>query len=150
MLKVVDQNVALLAYYNSIVAVVLFIPFIMMNNELQMIIEHLSDLNFWLIMSTSGIFGLLICIVTNLQIQYTSPLTHNISGTAKACSQTVLATYIYEQHKTFSWWLSNMIVLVSSAIYTFVRQQEMKETFRQNQQPVIATETDTGKGQINI
>ncbi|OTF80721.1 EamA-like protein [Euroglyphus maynei] len=101
-------------------------------------------------MSTSGIFGLLISIVTNLQIQYTSPLTHNISGTAKACSQTVLATYIYEQHKTFSWWLSNAIVLVSSAIYTFVRQQEMKETFRQNQQPVIATETDTGKGQINI
>ena len=151
MLKVVDQNVALLAYYNSIIAVILFIPFILMHNEWQMIIAHLGDHNFWLIMITAGIFGLLISIVTNLQIQYTSPLTHNISGTAKACSQTVLATYVYEQHKTFNWWLSNMIVLASSAMYTFVRQQEMKQTFKQNQQPIDnINRSDSEKGQTNV
>ncbi|KAH7644851.1 gdp-fucose transporter 1-like [Dermatophagoides farinae] len=151
MLKVVDQNVALLSYYNSIIAVVLFIPFIMMNNEWHMIIAHLGDHHFWLIMATTGIFGLFISIVTNLQIQYTSPLTHNISGTAKACSQTILATYVYEQHKTFNWWLSNVIVLASSTMYTFVRQQEMKHTFQQHQQPPVnETRTDPEKGQTNI
>ena len=35
--------------------------------------------------------------VTGLQIKVTSPLSHNISGTAKAAGQTVLATHLYNE-----------------------------------------------------
>ena len=46
-------------------------------------------------MSLAGVAGFLINIATYLQIKYTSPLTHAISGTAKACVQTVLGVMIY-------------------------------------------------------
>jgi GDP-fucose transporter C1 len=59
-------------------------------------------------------------------MQVTSPLTHNISGTAKACVQTVLATYWFNETKSLLWWFSNWVVLGGSAAYTRVRQQEME------------------------
>ena len=46
-------------------------------------------------MSLAGVAGFLINTATYLQIKYTSPLTHAISGTAKACVQTVLGIMIY-------------------------------------------------------
>jgi solute carrier family 35 (GDP-fucose transporter), member C1 len=42
---------------------------------------------FWSAMTVAGFFGFAIGIVTVLQIKATSPLTHNISGTAKAAVQ---------------------------------------------------------------
>lgn len=61
--------------------------------------------------------------------QVTSPLTHNISGTAKACAQTVIATYWYQETKPWLWWLSNWIVLSGSAAYTSVKQREIQRNF---------------------
>ena len=62
----------------------------------------------------------------------TSPLTHNISGTAKAAAQTVLATHVNAEIKSFWWWVSNAVVLIGSALYARVRQLEMKsETKRE-------------------
>ena len=62
----------------------------------------------------------------------TSPLTHNISGTAKAAAQTVLATQVNAEIKTFWWWVSNAVVLLGSAAYARVRQLEMaKDTHRE-------------------
>lgn len=52
-------------------------------------------------------------------------MTHNISGTAKAAAQTVLATQINAEFKTFWWWVSNGVVLLGSAAYARVRQMEM-------------------------
>jgi len=61
--------------------------------------------------------------------QATSPLTHNISGTAKACVQTVIAVRVYEEIKSWTWWASNWIVLLGSAAYTKVQQMEMEAEF---------------------
>lgn len=61
--------------------------------------------------------------------QVTSPLTHNISGTAKACFQTVIATQWYGEIKSGLWWLSNLTVLAGSMFYTYVKQQEMKKEY---------------------
>ncbi len=55
----------------------------------------------------------------------TSPLTHNISGTAKAAAQTVIATQVNAEVKTPMWWLSNVLVLLGSAAYARVKQLEM-------------------------
>lgn len=61
-----------------------------------------------------------------MHFQVTSPLTHTISGTAKACAQTVLATWWYGEAKAALWWISNWIVLGGSLAYTRIKQQEMK------------------------
>merc|ERR1719509_756176 len=87
--------------------------------------EHLSSLHFWFLMTLGGIFGFAIGYVTGLQIKTTSPLTHNISGTAKAAAQTVLACYWFSEVKSGAWWFSNTVVLAGSAAYAMVRRQEM-------------------------
>lgn len=50
---------------------------------------------FWGAMVIAGFFGFSIGIVTVLQIKATSPLSHNISGTAKAAVQSLMAFYLW-------------------------------------------------------
>lgn len=89
--------------------------------------EKFNEPFFWGIMIVGGICGFSIGYVTMLQIKVTSPLTHNISGTAKACVQTVLATYCYNESKPSLWWLSNFVVLFGSAAYARIKQLKMEE-----------------------
>lgn len=49
----------------------------------------------------TGMLGFMMGIVTVNQIRATSPLTHNISGTAKAGVQSALAFYIWGNEATF-------------------------------------------------
>lgn len=44
---------------------------------------HLFEPWFWSALTIGGICGFAIGFMTSLQIKVTSPLTHNISGTAK-------------------------------------------------------------------
>ena len=48
----------------------------------------------------SGLLGFMMGIVSVMQIRATSPLTHNISGTAKAGVQSILAFYIWGNEVT--------------------------------------------------
>ena len=99
-----------------------------LTGEIETVMEYhlLKSPYFWMMMCLSGLFGIAIGYVTGLQIQVTSPLTHNVSGTAKACAQTVLAVFINNSLKTNLWWLSNGLVLAGSAAYALVRHSEMK------------------------
>ena len=128
-LPVVDQNVWRLALYNNVNACILFLPLMLAFNEVSEVayFPHLLSPTFWMAMTLSGVFGFAIGYVTGLQIQVTSPLTHNISGTAKACAQTVMATTYYNDTKTAMWWLSNAVVLFGSCAYTQVKRSEMKQ-----------------------
>ncbi len=85
----------------------------------------LSSAYFWSMMTIAGVLGFLIGIVTVMQIQWTSPLTHNISGTAKACVQTLLAYMIWKNDSTVKGNIGVALVIVGSAIYAFVRMREM-------------------------
>lgn len=76
-------------------------------------------------MMCAGVLGFLIGIVTVMQIQHTSPLTHNISGTAKACVQTILAYIIWKNDSTVKGNIGVFLVILGSGIYAFVRMQEM-------------------------
>lgn len=127
-LPVLDGSVWLLSYYNNVLASILFLPLILIAGEVNAVLTLLSEgsSHFWTLMVVGGIFGFAIGYVTGLQIQVTSPLTHNISGTAKACAQTVLATWWYAEFKGILWWVSNGIVLGGSLLYTKVKQLEMK------------------------
>ncbi|XP_014215838.1 GDP-fucose transporter 1 [Copidosoma floridanum] len=129
-LPYVDQEIWLLSYYNNVYSVVLFIPLILINGELTVLYNYdkLGDLDFWIAMIIGGVCGFAIGYVSMLQIKVTSPLTHNISGTAKACVQTVLATHWYNEDKPLLWWLSNVIVLLASAAYARIKQLSMHST----------------------
>ncbi len=128
------------AYYNNLNASVLFIPLILIFGELKSVLEfnRLTHLHFWGMMVLGGVFGFAIGYVTGLQIKFTSPLTHNVSGTAKSCVQTVLAVMHSASSKSKLWWTSNMMVLVGSCAYTWVKGFEMKKV-----QAPLETQTNT-------
>lgn len=131
----VNGEVWLLSYYNNVYSCFLFIPLILLNGEFKNVInyEYIGQLWFWGAMTIGGLCGFLIGFVTTLQIKVTSPLTHNISGTAKACAQTVIATSWYQETKSFLWWASNCIVLLGSFFYARVKQVEMSQRHRHEQ-----------------
>jgi len=126
-LPCVDNNVWRLTLYNNINGAVIFLPLIVIFGELPQIwlFSGLSSPFFWFVMFMAGFAGFAIGYVTGLQIQVTSPLTHNISGTAKACAQTVLASMYWHEIRSGVWWISNGIVLLGSFMYTLVKRAEM-------------------------
>lgn len=134
-LPALDQEIWLLSYYNNLYSCFIFLPFIVATNEVPVLLSYdkFTTVYFWGLMIIGGFCGFAIGYVTSLQIKVTSPLTHNVSGTAKACAQTVIATYWYQDSKSWLWWLSNWIVLGGSAAYTSVRQREIQRNFNRHQ-----------------
>ena len=108
----VGDNVLILTFYNNLISVLLFIPLMTLFGEISIIYEYpdLFSFDFWIPMSLSGLLGFGMSYVSAWQIQVTSPLTHNISGTAKAAAQTVMATQWNNEFKTGLWWSSNVLV----------------------------------------
>lgn len=140
-LPALDQEIWLLSYYNNLYSCFIFLPFIVATNEVPVLLSYdkFTNVYFWGLMIIGGFCGFAIGYVTSLQIKVTSPLTHNISGTAKACAQTVIATYWYQDSKSWLWWVSNWIVLGGSAAYTSVRQREIQRNFnKQNRHQTVA------------
>lgn len=129
----INDKVLLLNYYVNVYACILFIPLMICNGEFGNIIryEHLFELWFWFALTIGGLCGFSIGFVTALQIKVTSPLTHNISGTAKACAQTIIATNWNHENRSTLWWLSNFVVLFGSSLYARVKQLEMDKKFNQ-------------------
>lgn len=127
-LPYVNQEVLLMNYYVNLYSCILFIPLMMFSGEFVAIANYprLFELSFWAFLTVGGICGFAIGYVTGLQIKLTSPLTHNISGTAKACAQTVMATQWYNESKSWLWWLSNFVVLFGSGLYARVKQLEIE------------------------
>ena len=143
-LQVVGENIWRLQFYNNLNAVVMLILLTLLMEWTQLSkFKHWVSLNFWCLMLAAGIFGIAIGYVTSLQIQVTSPLTHNVSGTAKACAQTILACLVFSESKGFWWWVSNAMVLGGSSGYTYVRMGEMKATQEQKDQLIILEEGES-------
>ena len=142
-LPVVDHNVWRLQMYNNTNACVLLLPMLLLNGEAT-VLRHFRfwcSLWFWFILLISGAFGIAIGYVTSLQIKVTSPLTHNVSGTAKACAQTILACVVFSEIKSWWWWMCNFMVLGGSSAYTYVRMFEMKnqENKKESEVQVLVT-----------
>ena len=143
-LDVVDNNIWRLQLYNNFNAIFLFLPLMAVMGEFQVIYNFplITSGYFWGVMTLSGLFGIAIGYVTGLQIKVTSPLTHNISGTAKACAQTILAVSVYHEVKTSLWWLSNAFVIGGSGMYSKVRHDEMRSNM--NNLPVTTAKDSDG------
>lgn len=139
-LPYVDGNKWRLAFNNNVNASIVFIPLILCF-ELTTIRDHAALLIspfFWGMMMIAGVFGFLIGIVVVMQINLTSPLTHNISGTAKACVQTLLALWIWQNPYTVKSLLGVGMVIFGSLLYTLVRRSESKSA----QSKVVEEESD--------
>ncbi|XP_022181408.1 GDP-fucose transporter 1 [Myzus persicae] len=126
----VNNQIWLLSYFNNVYATILFIPLLALEAKELSNYSKLTEYKFLLLMIIGGVCGLSIGYITVLQVQVTSPLTHNISGTAKSCFQTVLASFWYNQWKSSMWWFSNFVVLGGSAAYTIVKNREMEKKYR--------------------
>ncbi|KYO21787.1 GDP-fucose transporter 1 isoform X1 [Alligator mississippiensis] len=144
-LPAVDSSIWRLTFYNNVNACVLFLPLMLLFGEFHTLyhFDKLGDPSFWGMMTLGGVFGFAIGYVTGLQIKFTSPLTHNVSGTAKACAQTVLAVAYYEETKSFLWWTSNMMVLGGSFAYTWVKGLEMRKV-QEELSPKPGEKSETG------
>lgn len=147
-LPVHEGNIWCLTYYNNINACLIFIPLIILNGEIGelMTFPFLFAQKFWGAMSISGFFGFIMGYVAGLQVKFTSPVTHNISGVAKACCQTALAVIWWQQHKTGLWWLSTLFVLLGTGGYSVVKSLQIKaEHERANQLPVMEKQPLVGE-----
>lgn len=120
-------------YYVNLYSCILFIPLMMISGEFSVVAKYsnLFEPSFWGYLTIGGICGFSIGYVTGLQIKVTSPLTHNISGTAKACAQTVMATQWFSESKSWLWWLSNFVVLFGSGMYARVKQLEIEKQHKE-------------------
>jgi len=121
-LQVVDNNEWRLLHYNTTLAIILLIPIVLISGEIGEIATVFFILRpkFWIIMTITGITGFLINIATFLQIKFT-PLTNTISGTAKACVQTVLSVIIFRNPITFMNGFGIFLVLFGSLLYSLIR-----------------------------
>lgn len=128
-LSVVEDNHWRLTFYNNMNASFLFLPLIAIF-EREVIMEavdtQLANPIFWSAMCIAGFFGFSIGIVTVLQIKATSPLSHNISGTAKAAVQSMMAFYIWGNEATTKGIMGIFCVLGGSLLYTYVKMSENK------------------------
>merc|ERR1712232_1257043 len=126
-LSVVEDNHWRLTYYNNMNASFLFLPLIYwfeLETLIQSIEDQLANPVFWSAMCVAGFFGFAIGIVTVLQIKATSPLSHNISGTAKAAVQSMMAFYIWGNPATLLGIMGIFTVLGGSLLYTLVKMSE--------------------------
>ena len=146
-LPYVDNNIWRLQLYNNINAVFLLTPVVFILGEGPVLIhfQYWTSLYFWGLLLAAGVLGIAIGYASSLQIQVTSPLTHNVSGTAKACAQTVLACVAFSQTKPAWWWVSNAMVLGGSSGYTYVRMQEMKAAAEEKSALTVVDE-ESGEG----
>ena len=126
-MPLVDGDKWKLAWYNNVNAAVGFLPLILLageQRELQQKTHVLLSPYYWLVMSVAGVLGFAIGIVTVMQINYTSPLTHNISGTVKACVQTILAILIFRSNWTPKGLAGIFLTIFGSLLYTVVKMRE--------------------------
>ncbi|KAL6050420.1 GDP-fucose transporter 1-like isoform X1 [Balamuthia mandrillaris] len=132
---VVNDNQWQLLMYNNVLAAVLLLPIVLMSGEASMLLHSKMfwQRDYWFTMIITGVFGFLINIATFLQIKYTSALTHNLSGTAKACVQTVLSIFIWRNPVSLMNAIGIFLVIIGSFWYSRVRYFEMLEQQQQQQ-----------------
>ena len=78
----VNNSNFLLTLYSNVNAILLFVPLMIVFGEPTAVLNYsdIGSLGFWVPMSVAGLFGFAISYVSGLQIQVTSPLTHNSSN----------------------------------------------------------------------
>ena len=126
-LPIFQNNLFLLIEYNTPIAIIILTPIIFMTGEYHIIL-HCYSKNFWFLLLLGGFIGFLLNIVMFISIKYTSPLTHNLSGTLRASLQTLIAYFIFPGESiSISKLIGIIIVIGFSSFYGFVRLSEIQK-----------------------
>ena len=138
-----DNNEYLLIEYNTPIAIVALLPIVWYSGEFDVFTEGRS-LRFWGMQTLAGVVGFIINIAIFLNIKYTTPLTHNLSGTVKACLQTLLAFVIFKDSEVMTpmKFLGTVLVIGFSAYYAYVRKAEMKKKITEEMEKRESADTD--------
>ena len=126
-MPLVDGDKWKLSWYNNVNASLGFLPLVFLageHRELMAKTDVLLTSYYWFVMLIAGFLGFAIGIVTVMQINYTTPLTHNISGTVKACVQTILAILIFQAPWTWKGLSGIGLTIGGSLLYAVVRMAE--------------------------
>eukprot|EP00172_Hildenbrandia_rubra_P002743 Plantae.Rhodophyta-Hildenbrandia_rubra.ctg38345.p1 GENE.Plantae.Rhodophyta-Hildenbrandia_rubra.ctg38345~~Plantae.Rhodophyta-Hildenbrandia_rubra.ctg38345.p1 ORF type:complete len:326 (+),score=23.36 Plantae.Rhodophyta-Hildenbrandia_rubra.ctg38345:458-1435(+) len=125
----VDNDPWKITLYNNLNASVLFIPIILCSGEPAGILasENARTQMFWILMTVSGALGILMSFAYAAQVKYTSPLTHNVSTTAKSAAQALIALLVYRNPINVMGYFGIAFVFIGSLCYGLVRLWEMKQ-----------------------
>ncbi|KAF2072232.1 hypothetical protein CYY_006455 [Polysphondylium violaceum] len=127
-LPVCEHNEWRLSIYNTALSIGLILPLILISGEATTMFDEpiFYTGQFWVYMTLAGIMGYLISISIFMQIKHTSPLTNTISGTVKACVQTLLAIVFWGNEITVQNGFGILLVILGSFWYSYVRYMEMQ------------------------
>ncbi|KXS19332.1 GDP-fucose transporter [Gonapodya prolifera JEL478] len=129
-LAYVENDQWRLLHYNTTIAIIMLFPLVVVSGEFSDMMDSVTfwyDTTFWSVMILTGLTGFLINIATFLQIKFTSPLTNTISGTAKACAQTIIAAVVIQNPISSMNGTGIFLSLGGSAYYSYVRYREMMD-----------------------
>jgi len=135
---VFQKNQWRLMIYNTTISIFLFIPPIIADGSLSKILfdeKYKVPEGIWTALVISGVVGILINIAIFMQINYTSPLTGSISGTVKACLQTILGIIIFQNYVSPLNGIGITITIIGSAWYSHIGYRESKNNELKNQVP---------------
>lgn len=126
MLAAVKDNDWVLMMYLNINVMVMLLPLMYLTGEVPKIMESslMVQTNFWLLLTFAGISGVLINVASFLQIRYTSALTHNVSGTAKATVQSAIGWMTGAKAVEAETVAGTLIVILGCGAYSIVRIYE--------------------------
>jgi len=124
-LKMLNNDEWLLLFYNTILSIILLGPiaFFFEFNQVRKL-DFLFDTYFIFVMSVTALLGWLINIAIYLQIKFTSPLTNSVSGTVKACVQTLIAVFFFEPTTTAIKLFGIFLCIFGSFLYSHYKKQE--------------------------
>lgn len=108
-------------YYNTILAILMMLPVMALTGEITAVLQFptLFDPLVWQTNIVAGVLGFMVSVVIFFQIHYTSALTNNVVGTAKASVQTVLAAFIWKNPITPMNAVGTALVIGGSALYSY-------------------------------
>jgi GDP-fucose transporter C1 len=149
-MDVLDKNEWLLIEYNTPIAIVSLAPFVWWSGEFEVLTSRKSG-RFWFLQTCAGVVGFIINISIFLNIKYTTPLTHNLSGTVKACLQTWLAFIIFPGSETMSTmkFIGTVLVIGFSGVYAYVRKKEMENRTIAEVEAKLQAESDAQNRLLN-
>jgi len=144
-LTLVNNNEWRLLLYNTTLAIILFIPLLLLTGEFLILFpdpQHPFTRNVWTGLLISGVLGYLINIAIFMQVNYTSPLTNAISGTAKACVQTLAGWLLFRNPISTMNGIGIVTVIGGSTWYSYVRPQANTEDKLKQKQKEEQENTD--------
>lgn len=122
----VDNSHWKLLIYNTALAIVFFIPVLIAFGEMPGLANMTMTPAVERMLLISGILGFLINIAIFMQVKYTTALTNAISGTAKACVQTLLGWMYFGNEVSQLNFVGIVAVIGGSAWYSRIKYLRME------------------------